>query len=127
MSLFGLVLSCFPPPFTTTIKALSSKQRPCIFCRSCSHPSDCPNDIYRRAPFGGVLTLDGQRNHRKQLLSHSGSERLTCNCLCGGTLDTLIIQPCQIHLPKHAKKCILTFLSLPFIQVFFHCADLGLQ
>lgn len=59
------------------MKALSTKQRPSISCCSCSHPSDYPNDIYRRALFAGVLSLGGQRNHRKQLLTHSGSERLT--------------------------------------------------
>lgn len=62
---------------TTSMKALSSKQRQSIPCWSSSHPSDYPNSTHRRALSSGVLTLNGQRNHHKQLLSYSGRERLT--------------------------------------------------
>lgn len=74
---FGSSLRVSLSAITTSMKALSSKQRQSIPRWSSSHPSDYPNNTYRRALFGGVLTLNGQRNYHKQLLSYSERERLT--------------------------------------------------
>lgn len=58
----GLVLCVSLSVVTTSMKALSSKQRQCNPRWSGSHPSHYPNSTYRRALFSGGLTLNGQRN-----------------------------------------------------------------
>lgn len=111
---------------TTSMKALSSKQRRSIPRWSSSHPSDYPNSTYRRALFSGVLTLNGQKNYHKQLLfPYAERERLTFVLLSlrrhhQHTDKTPMSDLLKIY---HKMQILLTFLGLPLIHVFFHCAD----
>ncbi len=127
---FGSSLRVSLSAITTSMKALSSKQRQSIPRWSSSHPSDYPNNTYRRALFSGVLTLNGQRNYHKQLLSYSETERLTFVRLSlqrhywytDKTLMSDLLKEIYPNMQYH-----LTFLGLPLIHVFFHCADSGFR
>lgn len=75
---FGSLLLMFPSqPLRQAWKPYQANKDTPSLAEAVHTPLTTQTALIRRALSSGVLTLNGQRNHHKQLLSYSGRERLT--------------------------------------------------